>query len=96
MTNLFEIFNPNAAHWRRQRDLDKVAVVPTRNGAQGPMRIDLDKGTIMLPARKDSAEFVTPEADAPEPDTAESDTPEPDAGEADTAEPDVPEQTRQD
>lgn len=56
MTNLFEIFNPNAAHWRRQRDLDKVAVVPSRNGAQGPMRIDLDKGTIVLPAKKDAAD----------------------------------------
>ncbi|MGJ6981027.1 hypothetical protein ACSDQ9_10960 [Aestuariimicrobium soli] len=59
MTNLFEIFNPNAAHWRRQRDLDKVAVVPSRNGAQGPMRIDLDKGTIVLPAKK-----ATDEVDA--------------------------------
>jgi hypothetical protein len=51
MSNLFEIFNPDAAHWRRQRDLDKVAVVPSRNGAQGPMRVDLDKGTIVLPTR---------------------------------------------
>lgn len=51
MSNLFEVFNPNAANWRRQRDLDKVAVVPTRNGAQGPMRIDLDKGTIVLPKK---------------------------------------------
>ncbi|CAI9399579.1 MULTISPECIES: hypothetical protein [Aestuariimicrobium] len=64
MSNLFELFNPNAAHWRRQRDLDKVAVVPSRNGAQGPMRIDLDKGTIVLPARPASDVDPTATAEA--------------------------------
>lgn len=65
MSNLFEIFNPNAAHWRRQRDLDKVAVVPTRNGAQGPLRIDLDKGTITLPESKQQAGSTSDEGTDP-------------------------------
>jgi len=51
MTGFFEIFNPGMRHTREQKDFDKVAVVPTRKGGRGPLRIDLDAGTVVLPMR---------------------------------------------
>lgn len=56
MTGFFEIFNPGQRHTREQKDFDKIAVVPSRKGARGPMQIDLDAGTVVLPARKHLSE----------------------------------------
>lgn len=61
MTNIFEIFNPNDRHWREQKDFDKVHVYTTKKGGRGPMQVDLDDKTIVLPnhAKAD------PESDQP-------------------------------
>lgn len=52
MTGFFELFNPGLRHAREQKDFDKVSVIPTKHGGRGPLQIDLDKGTVVLPARK--------------------------------------------
>lgn len=57
MTGFFEIFNPGQRHWREQRDFDKVAVVPTRKGGKGPLQIDLDDGTVVVPGAEGSGLF---------------------------------------
>ncbi|MGA4507091.1 hypothetical protein ACQB6R_05165 [Propionibacteriaceae bacterium G1746] len=61
MSNIFEIFNPNDRHWREQKDFDKVHVFTTKKGGRGPMQVDLDDKTIVLPTRK----AADPEADKP-------------------------------
>lgn len=49
--NIFEIFNPGDRHWRENKDFEKVHVFTTRRGGRGPMQVDLDDGTIVLPDR---------------------------------------------
>ena len=49
MTGFFEIFNPGQRYWREQQDYDKIAVVPTKKGGRGPLQIDLDGGTVVVP-----------------------------------------------
>ncbi|MGA4669681.1 hypothetical protein ACPCG0_07800 [Propionibacteriaceae bacterium Y1923] len=61
MTNIFEIFNPNDRHWREQKDFDKVHVFTTKKGGRGPMQVDLDDKTIVLPTRSKA----DPESDKP-------------------------------
>ncbi len=54
MTSVFEIFDPGMAHWRRQKDLEKVLVHTTDQGASGPKPLDLESGKveIELPAER--------------------------------------------
>ena len=59
--NIFEIFNPGDRHWREQKDLEKVHVFTTKKGGRGPMQVDLDERTIVLPNRG----ARDPEADKP-------------------------------
>lgn len=47
--NIFEMFNPGDRHWREQKDLDKVHVFTTKKGGRGPMQVDLEDGTIVVP-----------------------------------------------
>lgn len=49
--NIFEIFNPGDRHWRENKDFDKVHVFTTKKGGRGPMQVDLDEGSIVLPTR---------------------------------------------
>lgn len=53
MTDFFSIFQPGMQYVREQRDLEKVFVVESPDGAPGgPRPIDLDSGrvTIILPS----------------------------------------------
>lgn len=61
MSNIFEIFNPSDRHWKEQRDFDKVHVLTTKKGGRGPMQVDLDDKTIVLPNVRKS----DPAADKP-------------------------------
>lgn len=49
--NIFEIFNPGDRHWRENKDFEKVHVFTTKKGGRGPMKVDLDEGSIVLPSR---------------------------------------------
>ncbi|MFV0451697.1 MAG: DUF6191 domain-containing protein [Propioniciclava sp.] len=48
MSELFEAFAPGLRHWREQRELQKVLVHRTDQGAPGPVPVDLDSGTIVV------------------------------------------------
>lgn len=61
MSNIFEIFNPSDRHWKEQRDFDKVHVFTTKKGGRGPMQVDLDDKTIVLPTGRKA----DPAADRP-------------------------------
>lgn len=61
MSNIFEIFNPSDRHWKEQRDFDKVHVFTTKKGGRGPMQVDLDDKTIVLPTNRKA----DPQADKP-------------------------------
>ena len=61
MSNIFEIFNPGDQHWRQQKDFEKVHVFTTKKGGRGPMQVDLDDKTIVLPSKS----AHDPEADKP-------------------------------
>ena len=61
MSNIFEIFNPSDRHWKEQRDFDKVHVFTTKKGGRGPMQVDLDDKTIVLP----TSTKADPAADRP-------------------------------
>lgn len=52
--NIFEIFNPGDRHWRENKDFEKVHVFTTKKGGRGPMQVDLDDGTIVLPGQRDA------------------------------------------
>lgn len=43
-----EIFEPGMANWRRQKDLEKVLVHRTDQGAPGRQPLDLDSGRITI------------------------------------------------
>lgn len=64
MTDFISIFQPGMQYVREQRDLDKILVVESPNGADGPQPIDIESGkvTIELPPREDQDERSTPEA----------------------------------
>ncbi len=64
MTGFFEIFNPGQRYWREQQDYDKIAVVPTKKGGRGPLQIDLDGGTVVVPTDGGAARVVGPTPDA--------------------------------
>jgi len=50
--NIFEIFNPGDRHWRENKDFEKVHVFATKKGGRGPMQVDLDEGSIVLPEQE--------------------------------------------
>jgi hypothetical protein len=60
MTNPLEVFQPSLRYVREQRDLEKVFVVDTPEGADGLGRVDLASGHIKIPvkhqAKKPAAE----------------------------------------
>ena len=49
--NIFEIFNPGDRHWRENKDFEKVHVFTAKKGGRGPMQVDLDDKTIVLPGK---------------------------------------------
>ena len=51
MTSPLEVFQPSLRYVREQRDLEKVFVVDTPEGADGLGRVDLDSGHIKIPVR---------------------------------------------
>lgn len=58
--SFFEIFNPALAHWRKQRDFDKVRVMHDAQGGRGPLGIDLDQGVWTPPGHGGEAEPAPP------------------------------------
>jgi hypothetical protein len=52
MTSPLEVFQPSLRYVREQRDLEKVFVVDTPEGADGLGRVDLDSGHIKIPVRR--------------------------------------------
>ncbi|MFV0407494.1 MAG: DUF6191 domain-containing protein [Propioniciclava sp.] len=63
MSELFEAFAPGMRHWREQRELQKVLVHRTDQGAAGPEPLDLESGRILidLPTAK-TPRFAPPAA----------------------------------
>ncbi len=51
MTNPFEVIQPSLRYLREQRELEKVFVVDTPEGADGLGRIDLKSGNIKIPVK---------------------------------------------
>ena len=49
--NIFDIFNPGDRHWRENKDFDKVHVFTAKKGGRGPLQVDLDEGSIVLPTK---------------------------------------------
>lgn len=54
MTNPLEIIQPSLRYQREQRELEKVFVVDTPEGADGLGRVDLASGHIKIPVKKQS------------------------------------------
>ncbi len=52
MTNPLEIIQPSLRYQREQRELEKVFVVDTPEGADGLGRVDLASGHIKIPVKK--------------------------------------------
>lgn len=48
MSGLFEAFQPGMRHWREQRELQKVLVHRTDQGASGPQPVDLESGRVEI------------------------------------------------
>ena len=48
MSEFFEAFAPGMRHWREQRELQKVLVHRTDQGAPGPEPLDLESGHIVI------------------------------------------------
>jgi len=55
MSNPLEIIQPSLRYQREQRELEKVFVVDTPEGADGLGRIDLKSGHIKIPVRTPAA-----------------------------------------
>ncbi len=69
MSDFFELFQPGLRHLREQRDLDKVLVVESKRGDDGPAPLDLDSGHVVLrlPKRPPAEpETARPAADQPD------------------------------
>ena len=64
MSEFIELFAPGMRHWREYRDAEKMLVVETKKGGDGPQPLDLDSGHVILvvPERHEAA----PEADQDE------------------------------
>ena len=62
MTNPLESIQPSLRYVREQRELEKVFVVDTPEGADGLGRVDLKSGHIKIPVRHTS-EKPAPEED---------------------------------
>lgn len=52
MTNPLEVIQPSLRYQREQRELEKVFVVDTPEGADGLGRVDLASGHIKIPVTK--------------------------------------------
>ena len=50
--SFLEVFDPGLRHWREYKELQKVLVHRTDQGAAGPQPVDLESGviTVRLPA----------------------------------------------
>lgn len=55
MTNPLEVIQPSLRYLREQRELEKVFVVDTPEGADGLGRVDLKSGHIKIPVRHTAA-----------------------------------------
>lgn len=55
MTNPLEIIQPSLRYQREQRELEKVFVVDTPEGADGLGRVDLASGHIKIPVKPQPA-----------------------------------------
>jgi hypothetical protein len=62
MTSPLEVFQPSLRYVREQRELEKVFVVDTPEGADGLGRVDLASGHIKIPV-KHRAEKAAPEGE---------------------------------
>lgn len=54
--SFFEIFQPGLRHLREERDRLKLRVVKPAAGGGAPLGIDLDGGTAVIPAGRQSSE----------------------------------------
>lgn len=54
MSNPLEIIQPSLRYQREQRELEKVFVVDTPEGADGLGRVDLASGHIRIPVKHQS------------------------------------------
>lgn len=48
VTEFFEAIQPGLAHWRRQRELEKVLVVEAPSPGEGPQPLDLESGVVTI------------------------------------------------
>lgn len=46
--SFMEVFDPGMRHWREYKELQKVLVQRTDQGASGPEPVDLDSGVIIV------------------------------------------------
>ncbi|MDO5287787.1 MAG: DUF6191 domain-containing protein [Actinomycetia bacterium] len=75
MTNPLEVIQPSLRYQREQRELEKVFVVDTPEGADGLGRVNLESGHIRIPVKAQSGDQAAPAA--PSGDQAASPAPEP-------------------
>src|SRR5665647_2937996 len=61
MSNPLEIIQPSLRYQREQRELEKVFVVDTPEGADGLGRVDLKSGHIKIPVRTPAKQPEAPE-----------------------------------
>ena len=61
MSNPLEVIQPSLRYQREQRELEKVFVVDTPEGADGLGRIDLKSGHIKIPVRIPAKQPQAPE-----------------------------------
>ncbi len=55
MSDVFSIFMPGHAHWEEVKRAEKMLLVDSRQGGNGPDPLDLDNGRMVLHDRTGSA-----------------------------------------
>lgn len=48
MSEFIELFAPGMRHWREYRDAEKMLIVTSKRGDDGPQPLDLDSGRVVL------------------------------------------------
>ena len=61
MSNPLEVIQPSLRYQREQRELEKVFVVDTPEGADGLGRVDLASGHIKIPVKHQAAKPASKE-----------------------------------